>query len=190
MISLDKLDTIKITVNKDMTFNEIYGYLYPVRQYINEKFTDNMYDDWNELEHSVKWIKESLKSINENSGDILNIYCLYDKGNIIGVVFILSGSDNIFKFISENNIDSNNQKIAQLSCFHILKDYRGIGRSFLKDVILKDLKKCGLKEVYVKSSHNKALNLYDKLGTVVGNYISISDHQLYQRYGYIYKIDL
>lgn len=132
MISLDKLDTIKITVNKDMTFNEIYGYLYPVRQYINEKFTDNMYDDWNELEHSVKWIKESLKSINENSGDILNIYCLYNKGNI----------------------------------------------------------KCGLKEVYIKSSHNKALNLYDKLGTVVGNYISISDHQLYQRYGYIYKIDL
>ena len=149
-----------------------------------------MYDDWNELEHSVKWIKESLKSINENSGDILNIYCLYDKGNIIGVVFILSGSDNIFKFISENNIDSNNQKIAQLSCFHILKDYRGIGKKWLQNEVLKDLKNQGIEEVYIKSSHNKALDLYNSLGTLVGNYMGISDSKLYQRYGYIYKIDL
>lgn len=190
MISLDKLDTIKITVNKGMTLSEIDKYLYPVRQYVNEKFVNNMYDDWNELEHTIKWIDKSLKSINENNGDILNIYSLYDRQNIIGVVFVLSGSDNILKFIKENNIISNSKWSAQLSCFHILKYYRGIGKTWLKSVVLKDLKKSGLEEVYVKSSHNKAFSLYNEFGTLVGNYISISDHKLYQRYGYIYKIDL
>lgn len=60
----------------------------------------------------------------------------------------------------------------------------------MEDEVLKDLKEQGIDTVYIKSSHNKALGLYDKLGKRIGNYIGISDHKLYQRYGYIYKIDL
>ena len=37
---------------------------------------------------------------------------------------------------------------------------------------------------------DKALNLYDKLGERVGNYIGISDNHLYQRLGYIFKIKI
>lgn len=178
---------VRIQRNTPLAVNK---YLYPVEEYIKEKNINGMYDDWNELEHTIKWVENILKSINENTGDILDIYYLEDNNKVIGVIFSLSGNDNILKFKEKNNIISKTDKIAQLSCFHILKDYRGIGSKWLKDEVLKDLKNEGIEEVYIKSSHNKALNLYDRIGTKIGNYISISDNELYQRYGYIYKIDL
>ncbi len=181
---------MKTRVNKDMTFNDINKYLYPVYQYGKEKIDNNMYDDWDEIEHITKWIKNVLKSINKNKGDILDIYYLEDKSNIIGVLFCLSGSDNVQKFLQESNIKLTNDKVVQLRCFHILKNYRGIGKKWLKNEVLKDLKGQGVNKVYIKSSHNKALRLYDNLGTKIGNYIGISDHELYQRFGYIYRIDL
>lgn len=181
---------MKLRVNRDMSFDDIKKYLYPVEEYGKEKADNNMYDDWNELEHTTKWIEKSLYSIKENRGDILDCYYLEDNEKVIGVIFSLSGNDNILKLKEENNLESQNDKIAQLSCFHIMKKYRGIGKKWLEDEILKDLKEQGIDTVYIKSSHNKALGLYDKLGERVGNYIGISDHKLYQRYGYIYKIDL
>ena len=56
--------------------------------------------------------------------------------------------------------------------------------------MFKDLKNQDIQEIYIKSSHNKVLNLYNRFGNIIGNYIGISDHELYQRYGYIYRIDL
>lgn len=61
--------------------------------------------------------------------------------------------------MSSNKID----KSVQLTCFNILKEYREIGTKWLKDIIFPDLVKNNIKEVYVKSSHNKALNFYQKL---------------------------
>ena len=63
-----------------------------------------MYDDWNELEHTTKWIEKILKSIYENSGDVLEIYYLKDNEKIIGVIFCLSGSNNFKNFLQENDI--------------------------------------------------------------------------------------
>lgn len=180
---------MKIRIQRDIPL-DINRYLYPVEEYIKEKNINGMYDDWNELEHTIKWIENVLKSINENNGDILDIYYIEDNNKIIGVVFSLSGNDNILKFKEENNIKTKTNKIAQLSCFHIIKDYRGIGGKWLINEVLKDLRTQGIEEVYIKSSHNKALSLYDRIGTLVGNYISLSDNKLYQRYGYIYKVDL
>lgn len=181
---------MKIKVNSNMSFEDIKKYLYPIEQYGNEKINNNMYDDWNELEHTTKWLEKILKSIKKNNGDILDIYYLEDKGNIIGVIFSLSGNDNLKKFLHQNNIVLKNEKVAQLSCFHIVKSYRGIGQKWLVNEVLNDLQEQGFKKIYLKSSHNKALRLYDKIGTRIGNYIGISDHELYQRYGYIYRIDL
>lgn len=181
---------MKIRVNSDMSFDDINKYLFPVKEYVNEKNNNNMYDDWNEFEHTTKWIKEILNSLKENNNDILDIYYLKDKEKIIGVIFCLSGSNLIRKFLKDNNISSTSERKSQLSCFHIIKDYRGIGKKWLESEILKDLKEQGIEEVYIKSSHNKALSLYDKIGTKIGNYIGISDNKIYQRLGYIYKINL
>ena len=181
---------MKIKVNSDVSINDINKYLYPVKKYVQEKVDNNMYDDWNELEHTTKWIEKILKSICENRGDVLEIYYLKDDEKIIGVIFCLSGSNNLREFLQKNDIEQTDGKVAQLSCFHILKAYRGIGKKGLQDVVLKDLKEQGFEKVYIKSSHNKASSLYDKLGTIIGNYISISDNKLYKRYGNIYRIDL
>lgn len=181
---------MKIRLTKDMSFNDINKYLYPVKEYIKEKTDNNMYDDWNELEHTSSWLKEVIKSINENNKDILDIYYIEDNETIIGVVFSLSGNNIISNFLNQNNITESTNEVAQLTCFHILKNYRGIGRKWLENEVLKDLHSQGIKTVFIKSSHNKAIGLYDKLGTKIGNYIGLSDHKLYQRYGYIYKIDL
>ena len=121
--------------------------------------------------------------------DILDIYYLEENNMVIGVICSLYGSNLINKFLIKNNINTE-KKSAQLSCFHILKDYRGIGNKWLNSEIFKDLKSQGIQEVYIKSSHNKALSLYNRVGEVVGNYIGISDNNLYQRYGYVYKITL
>ena len=181
---------MKIRVNSDMSFDEINKYLFPVKEYCNEKINNNMYDDWNELEHTTKWIKEILNSLKENKKDVLDIYFLKDNEEVIGVIFSLSGSNLIKKFFEENNIASTSKQIAQLSCFHIIKKYRGIGKKWLESEVLKDLKEQGIEEVYIKSSHNKALSLYDRIGSRIGNYIGISDNKIYQRLGYIYKINL
>lgn len=181
---------MKIRVNSDMSFDDINKYLYPVEQYNKEKINNNMYDDWNELEHTNKWIKEILNSLKENKNDILDIYYLRHNEEVIGVILSLLGDNLIKKFIKENNISSTSNKIAQLTCFHIIKNYRGIGKKWLEAEVLKDLKEQGIEEVYIKSSHNKALNLYDRIGSRIGNYIGISDNKIYQRLGYIYKINL
>ncbi len=181
---------MKLRIKKYMTLDDISKYLYPVKEYVQEKINNNMFDDWNEYTHSIKWLKSCLDLISKNSDSILDIYYLEDKGTIIGVIFALSGNKNILDFLNENNVETNSKKVAQLSSFHILKDYRGIGKKWLQNEVLKDLKNQGIEEVYIKSSHNKALDLYNSLGTLVGNYMGISDSKLYQRYGYIYKIDL
>lgn len=181
---------MKIRLNSEISFDEINKYLNPVKEYGNEKINNNMYDDWNELEHTTKWIEKILDSIKEKNNDILDIYYIKDNDKIIGVIFSLSGSNLIKEFLKENNISSTSKKIAQLSCFHIIKDYRGIGKKWLEREVLKDLKEQEIEEVYIKSSHNKALSLYDRIGTKIGNYIGISDNKIYQRLGYIYKINL
>lgn len=74
--------------------------------------------------------------------------------------------------------------------FSYNEKFRGIGKDWLENEILKDLREQGIKKVYIKSSHNKSLGLYNKLGTRIGKYIGISDNGLYQRIGYIYEIKL
>ena len=181
---------MKIRVKSEMSIDEINKYLVPVKEYGNEKINNNMYDDWNELEHTTKWIQKIKNSLEQNNEDILDIYYLKDKEKIIGVIFVLLGNNLIREFMKENNISSTSKRIAQLSCFHIIKDYRGIGKKWLESEVLKDLREQGIQEVYIKSSHNKALSLYDRIGTKIGNYLGISDNKLYQRLGYIYKINL
>ena len=154
---------MKIRVKSEMEFDEINKYLVPVKEYGNEKINNNMYDDWNELEHTTKWIQKIKNSLEQNNEDILDIYYLKDKEKIIGVIFVLLGNNLIREFMKENNISSTSKRIAQLSCFHIIKDYRGIGKKWLESEVLKDLREQGIQEVYIKSSHNKALSLYDRI---------------------------
>ena len=181
---------IKLKVNKTTSLEDINRYLYPIEDYVREKKDENMYDDWNEFEHMTSWLKNIFKNIQKDDTNTLDIHYLEDKGNVIGVVFSLSGNDNISNFFNQYNIQSSNEKAAQIAYFHIVKNYRGIGKKWLQEEVLKDLQNQGFKSVYLKSSHQKAFSLYEKLGSKVGHYTGLSDNKLYQRYGNIYKISL
>lgn len=183
---------MKIRITKEHTFNDIEKYLFPVKQFCEEKLRKGMYDDWNEAEHTADWIKKILCSVRNSENGHLDIYYLEEKGKIIGAAFALINSNITLDALAKDGIVPDSEKTAHVTCFHIIEAYRGKGRgsSWLTGEIFNDLRAQGVKYVYIKSSHNSALTLYERLGTKVGNYISISDSKLYQRYGYIYRIEL
>ena len=109
---------MKLKVNKTTSLEDINRYLYPVKDYVREKKEANMYDDWNEFEHMTLWLKNIFNNIRKDDTNILNIHYLEDKGNVIGVVFSLSGNDNISNFFNQYNISSPNEKVAQIAYFH------------------------------------------------------------------------
>lgn len=189
-----KNDTKKLCIRTINDF-ECLDYdklMYPVIMYGKEKLENNMYDDWDEYKHTRKMISELQQDFKEKQDLKIDIYFLEQNNLVIGICFFITGKSYMKKFLEK--IEGTSYKeinnSAQLTCFHILKEYRGIGTKWIKNVIFPDLIKNNVKEVYVKSSHNKALNLYQKLGQQVGEYIGISDNKLYQRLGYIYRISI
>ena len=183
---------MKYRVKKGTAIDDIRKYLSPVIKYGEEKQRKNMTDDWDELKHTLRWLEKILDAINRDDGDILDIYYLEENAQIIGALFVLSGNKSLKESLASDGVFPSTDHIAQLTCFHIIETYRGrgIGRRWIENEVFRDLKLCGVQKVYIKSSHHQALRLYEKIGTVVGNYIGVSDHELYQRYGYIFEIDL
>ena len=183
---------ISITSISDLNSIDYDKIMYPVIMYGKEKLENNMYDDWDEYKHTRKMIKELEKNLQDKQNLKIDIYFIEENNLVIGICFFIFGKDYMEKFIEK--IEGSNNKIfnnsAQLTCFHILKKYRGIGTEWIKKVIFPDLIKSNIQELYVKSSHNKALHFYQKLGEQVGRYVGISDNELYQRLGYIYRINI
>lgn len=188
---MEELNTEILELNTEEDFKKIVKLLIPIKEFVEEKHKNKMYDDWNEYEHNLRWLSESKKDFLCNNK--LYVYLLKDKNKIIGINFVSIGEEIVKKFKKDNNLEiENNNKVGILSAFHILKKYRnkGIGFKWLNSEVFKDLKTKGIEIIYIKSSHNKALNLYDRLGERVGNYIGVSDNCLYQRLGYIFKIKI
>lgn len=189
-----KNDTKKICIKQLSDFENLdYNKLmYPVIRYGEEKIENNMYDDWNEYKHTRKMINELQQKLKEKQDLKIDIYYMEENNLVIGICFFINGKNYMESFLEKikNYSYKTIDNTIQLTCFHILKEYRGIGTKWLKDIIFPDLIKNNVKEVYVKSSHNKALNFYQKLGQQVGQYVGISDNELYQRLGYIYRINI
>ena len=183
---------MKFCVTKEHTFRDLEKFLLPAIQFGEEKLRKGTYDDWNEAEHTAAWLKKVLCSIQSGDDGNLTIYYLEEDGSIIGTAFTLTDSHITLDALAKDGIVPAPEKTTHLCCFHIAEAYRGKGRgsSWLTGEIFEDLRAQGVKQVYIKSSHHSALPLYERLGTKVGNYISISDSKLYQRYGHIFKVTL
>ena len=183
---------MKFCVTKEHSFSDIEKFLFPVNQFGEEKRRKGMYDDWDEEAHTIQWLKKVMRFIQSGEAGELTIYYLEEDGTIIASAFTLTGSNLTKDMLEQNGITTACGKVAHFSCFHVLEAFRGKGRgsAWLFREILPDLRNQGVNEVYIKSSHHSALPLYERFGTKIGSYISISDSKLYQRYGYIYKITL
>ena len=183
---------MKVCVTTKHTFEDVEKYLSPIKQFGQEKTRKGTYDDWDEAKHTAQWLQNAMASIQTQEQSRLNIYYLEEDQKIIGVAFALINSSITLESLSNDGVVPDAADIAHVTGIHIVEDYRGKGRgsSWLQGEVFADLRREGVQQVYIRSSHHKALALYERLGTKVGNYISISDSNLYQRYGYIYKIDL
>ncbi|MBQ8402620.1 MAG: GNAT family N-acetyltransferase [Clostridia bacterium] len=183
---------MKITVQKGMTMEDLVPYLMPVEKFGEEKKQNGCWDDWDEAAHTRQWLEKVLDSINGGNGDVLDVWCLEQNGEMAGSAFVLSDSRIVTGTMAKDHIAVTNEPAAQFTCFHILEKYRsrGLGGKWMTEEIFRDLREQGIRTVYIRSSHHNALPLYERLGTLVGNYISVSDHQIYRRYGYVYAVEL
>ena len=179
---------MKLKILPSTPWSDIAPFLAPVLKYGEEKARNNMQDDWDEYEHTKGWLEKYLA---QGDGQ-LDVYYIKEKGEVIASVFILQDSQQFAAGLKNNGVEISAQRIAQLTCFHVMEAHRGrgLGRKWLEEEVFQDLKEQGIQEVYIRSSHHRALRLYDKLGSRVGTYVGVSDHQLYERLGYIFKIIL
>ena len=125
-IDLDKCaKKISINNHEELSNLNLEKLMYPVLMYGEEKNKNSMFDDWNEYEHTMNMID----SLSNYSNLKFNIYYLQNNSLIIGICFVIYENEYMKKFI--NNINDYNEikvyKTGQLTCFHILKEYRGIG---------------------------------------------------------------
>lgn len=185
-----KLVKEKIEINNVENFSKLEKLMYPVKKYVSEKKRYGMYDDYNEYKNMLKWFQDRKQLILNDNKDKVTAYCIKDNKKVIGIVFSVTGY-SVEKLIDKHLIKGNENKSAcQLTCFHIDKNYRGIGKDFLENYVFEDLKNRKIDIVFIKSSHNKAFSLYERLGEKIGVYFSLSEHQLYRRQGNIYKVQL
>ena len=187
---MEEITYKKMNIKKIEDFSNLKKLLKPVKDYVEEKKNNGMYDDYDEYNNTMAWIENRKNFILEGK-DILTAYYIENSNlDTVGIIFSVTGNATITKFIENHQLEVEKGNPCQLVCFHIDKNYRGIGKKFMEQYVFEDLKEKEISTVFIKSSHNKALSLYGKLGEKVGTYIGLSAHKLYQRYGYIYKINL
>lgn len=187
---MEELINKKMDIKNTEDFSNLEKLLNPVKKYVEEKKNSGMYDDYNEFNNTMQEFENMKESIINNK-EKLTAYYIENNNEVIGIIFAVTGKSSISNFLKKYSIEGEEiDSYCQLTCFHINKEYRGIGTKFLQNYVFEDLRKRKINTIFIRSSHNKALALYGRLGEVVGNYIGLSEHQLYQRYGYIYKIEL
>ncbi len=185
-----KLVKEKIEIDNMDKFSKLQTLMFPVKKFINEKKKAGMYDDYDEYKNSLKWFQDRKELILNENKDNVTAYCIKDNKKVVGIIFSVTGY-SVKKLTDRHDIKvDNDSNTCQLICFHIDKNYRGIGKDFLNNYVFRDLKNRDIETVFIKSSHFKAFSLYEKLGKVVGIYFGLSEHKLYKRQGNIYEVKL
>lgn len=149
-----------------------------VFDYVSEKKINNIDDDFNEYNYNKHKFINIGEKIDKKECIIYTYYIKYES-NVIGTVFFIFDRKNKFK-----NYD------AELCCFYINKNHRGIGYNWIKNDVFPHLKERNINNIYVKSSHSKAFSFYERLGTKIGTYKLKSDNNIYERPGNIYMINI
>lgn len=185
-----KLVEEKIEIDNAENFSKLEKLMSPAKKYVWEKKSYKMYDDYDEYKNSLKWFKDREQLILKDRKDNVTAYCIKNNKKVIGIIFSVVGC-SVTKLIDRHDIEiDKNSNACQLICFHIDRNYRGIGRNFLEKYVFEDLKNRKIDTVFIKSSHQRAFSLYERLGKRVGIYFGLSEHQLYRRQGNVYKIEL
>lgn len=183
---------MRIPVQAGMTLEDLAPYLVPVEQFGEEKRRKGCWDDWDEAAHTRRWLEKVLASMADGGGDALDIWVLEENGEMAGSAFLLADSPGLAETLRKDGVSPVDERGAQLTCFHIREEYRGkgLGERWMIEELFPALREQGIRTLYIRSSHHKALPLYARLGKQVGKYCSVSDHGMYRRAGFVYAISL
>lgn len=58
---MEDLNTEILELNTEEDFKKVVQLLIPIKEFVEEKHKNKMYDDWNEYEHNLHWLSESKK---------------------------------------------------------------------------------------------------------------------------------
>jgi len=161
-------------------------YLVPIIKNLLSKAETN-WDDYNEVYHCCKLI-ETVKADHRMSMDF---HFLKNSEQYLGIALVTHGELNLELFFKKSfQIAEKVNDILIFNYFHISSDGRGNGEKWLRDVIIEYYKLFHYKAVYIKSSHPKVFSMYSRLGVEIGEYLSQSDNERYERSGKIFRIPL
>lgn len=161
-------------------------YLTPIIQNLLFK-AENEWDDYNEVYHCCKLIK-NVKS-NENMN--MDFHIMTKDEKYLGIALVSRGILDYKMFFKESILINEDYKdVLIFNYFHISQEARGNGERWFRDIIIQYYKSKHYKIIYLKSSHQKVFSMYSRLGTEIGEYTSSSDNKLFNRKGKIFKITL
>lgn len=164
-----------------MVSHEFKGeFLSPLIDNLKVKYQNN-YDDYNEVYHCNKLIHVLAADKDVN----VDYHVMYQGPDCVGLALISTGKIDAIKYFDQPLFNKDAANIV-LNYFHVAPNARGNGTNWLKNIILpyyqdKDY-------LYVKSSHEKAFSLYERLGQTISSYESMSDNNKFKRNGKIFKI--
>lgn len=148
---------------------------------------ENEWDDYDEIYHCCHLIE----TVKQNPNIIMDFHYIKKDDDIIGVGLMSHGILDIPLFFPDMiHISEPTDNILVFNYFHISPEDRGNGGYWLRDIIIPYYYGKKFKSIYVKSSHSRVFNLYNRLGKCIGEYISKSDNRLYERLGKMFRISL
>lgn len=181
----------KILVQKESleygVINEFSGqFLVPIIKNVLQKAETN-WDDYDEVYHYNKLVQ----TVQSSQQMVIDFHFIRKEQVVVGIFMATHGKlEHDLFFTTDTKLFSDSDKVVIFNYVHISPDARGLGRHWLKDIILPFYQKSGFTNAFIKSSHPKVFSLYGELGEKVGDYESNSDNNLHKRYGKIFKIEL
>lgn len=162
-------------------------FLLSLLENMKEKILSSAWDDYDEVHHCCKIIHD----FGQQPGVVMDFHTLRRADEQLGMVMMTHGAiDPHIYSCSGLSISDPVDQVLLLSYFHISPAGRGNGTFWLRDLIMPMYADQGYTAIYLKTSHPKAFPLYDRLGTVIGNYTFPSDNGVHMRVGRIYRIPL
>ncbi|QZY54550.1 hypothetical protein [Crassaminicella profunda] len=174
----------------DLEFKVVEGfnikYLEPIVLNMLWKMKNN-WDDYNEVYHCC----QLMESIQKTDDAWIHTHMMKKREEVVGVVFIEGGKIDFNHYLKVKiNNEVINENNVMLNYFHIAPDARGNGYKWLSQMIIPHYKNKGIKNIFLKSSHEKSFSLYRRLGSEIGCYTTKSDNQLYTREGKVFQIKI
>lgn len=144
-------------------------YLLPVQAYVSWKLENDSWDDYNEFFHALRF----FSSVRQEQNVWVHTHLILRQEEILGVVFILGGA--LSQIEQRYQIEEEDHALL-VKYFHIREKGKGIGTDWFQKLLIPYYRNKRFKRIYLSSSHQQSFPFYQRLGTPIAEYESLSDN--------------